>query len=221
MGAESDVRWRLVVSTTFEVFNDLFNLFWILGTAVTILVIGYILYNVIKYRDRGVMEDGAQVESPPKKQDKGLKLLLSTSLSAILLLVLIFGTFGAVDYLDNPPPGGIDLKVIGYQWGWKFVYPNGYIATGELRVPRDQVIRLWVTSEDVFHNFGILSYHIKTDAIPGQANLIWFTAREKGEYLIQCFELCGAGHAFMIAKLVVMDTEEFNAWYSSVGGRRG
>lgn len=211
-----------MVSTTYEVFSNLFNLFWVLGTAITVLVLGYLTYNLLKYRDSGKQSDEEIVTGVPQKgAGKGAKLMISTGLSAIVLVVLIFGTFGAVDYLDNPPSGTLDVKVVGYQWGWKFIYPNRYVATGELRVPKGEVVRLWVTSEDVFHNFGILSYHIKTDAIPGHDNLIWFVAKEKGEFLIQCFELCGIGHAFMIAKLIVLEPQEFEEWYSSVGGKVG
>src|SRR5207245_289387 len=70
--------------------------------------------------------------------------------------------------------------------------------------PMGQNIRLNVTSADVFHDFGIIGYDIKTDAIPGRTNIIWFYPDSPGNFTIQCFELCGAGHAFMKGTLMVM-----------------
>ena len=63
------------------------------------------------------------------------------------------------------------------------------------------------------HNIGIIEYKIKIDAIPGRTNQIWFEANEPGEFTIQCYELCGIGHAYMKAKLIALDETDFNKWY--------
>ncbi|MDY6764461.1 MAG: cytochrome c oxidase subunit II, partial [Halobacteria archaeon] len=56
---------------------------------------------------------------------------------------------------------------------------------------------------------------VKTDAIPGQTTTTWFVANETGTYQAQCFELCGTGHSFMDAQVVVMEQEEFEEWYTN------
>jgi cytochrome c oxidase subunit 2 len=70
-----------------------------------------------------------------------------------------------------------------------------------------------VTSADVFHDFGIIQFKIKTDAIQGRTNTIWFVPYQVQNYTIQCFELCGSGHAGMIARLQVMSPAAFQSWY--------
>jgi cytochrome c oxidase subunit 2 len=82
-------------------------------------------------------------------------------------------------------------------------------------VPENRSVRLVVTSDDVFHNFGIPELRVKTDAIPGQETETWFRANETGTYTAQCYELCGAGHSFMTADVVVMEPEEYESWYES------
>ncbi|MBO0889055.1 hypothetical protein J2P12_08160 [Candidatus Bathyarchaeota archaeon] len=82
-------------------------------------------------------------------------------------------------------------------------------------VPMGYNIRLNVTSADVFHNFGIIAIKVKADAYPGHINSIWFNAETVGNYTIQCYELCGAGHATMIATLDVMPLTQFVSWFNS------
>jgi cytochrome c oxidase subunit 2 len=75
-----------------------------------------------------------------------------------------------------------------------------------------------VTSRDVFHTIGSPPLRFKSDAIPGQYTDTWFVADETGEYSAQCFELCGAGHSFMEATVVVMDPAEYQDWYEGTSG---
>jgi len=133
--------------------------------------------------------------------------------------VLVFGTFAAIDTIRNPPrqatlqQNTLEVDVVGFQWAWEFQYPNGNTTVGQLRVPVGEVVILNVTSRDVFHDFGIIEFKIKTDAIPGVSNIIWFVARQPGTFTIQCFEFCGLGHAGMKADLIVMEPADFSAWY--------
>jgi cytochrome c oxidase subunit 2 len=76
---------------------------------------------------------------------------------------------------------------------------------------------LHVTSDDVFHTFGVPELRVKTDAIPGQYTDTWFRANRTGTYEARCFELCGAGHSYMTAEVVVMPPDEFREWYESTG----
>ncbi|TMI57398.1 hypothetical protein E6H16_10490 [Candidatus Bathyarchaeota archaeon] len=130
-------------------------------------------------------------------------------------------------YLRHPDcKTAICVQVEAFQWAWNFTYPNGKNVVGLLRVPQDTPIVLNVTSSDVFHSFSIQALRIKTDAIRGRYNVIWFnvpgTCPSYGksgfcEYRIQCFELCGLGHAFMTGRLIVMPPTDFTNYYSSSG----
>jgi cytochrome c oxidase subunit 2 len=208
------------------VFNRIFLVFLVLGTLVGVVVIGYMLYNAYKYRDTGADDD---VDRPtlgelPEGGGKGKKLFTSFALSAVVVISLVAWTYGTLLYVEEGPSQAeaLEIDVEGYQFGWRFEYPNGHVedstADGKLRVPADRAVRLRVTSSDVFHNFGIPELKAKTDAIPGQTSETWFEAEETGTYRANCYELCGAGHSYMTAQVVVMEPDEYREWYQNTNG---
>ncbi len=142
----------------------------------------------------------------------------------VLFLGLTTSTFGVMEFMEEIPeddPNALHIKVVGFQWGWRFIYPNGASLVGELRVPSNTPVILEITSQDVFHTFSIPAFKIKRDAIPGRLNYAWFEGKIEGEYTIRCYELCGVGHAEMLATLLVMDPEQFEMWYSELSGGSG
>lgn len=212
--------------TTGEAFQEIYTVFLILGTIVGVVVISYMIYNAYKYRDEnGDVKRDVDTPDPgelPTEEGGGKKLLLSFTLSAVIVISLVGWTYFTLLYIedgpDAPPEERIEVNVTAFQWGFNFEYPNGHTTTGTLRVPRGEVIWLEVTSDDVFHNIGIPEFRRKTDAIPGQTTSMWFVAEETGEYRAACYELCGSGHSFMTADVVVMEPSEFREWYSNTTG---
>lgn len=206
------------------VFERIFTVFLLLGTLVGVVVIGYMLYNAYKYRDKGQEEDADRpvLGELPAGGGKGKKLFTSFALSAVVVISLVAWTYGTLLYVEEGPTESesLEVEVEGYQFGWRFTYPNGHVedstAGGALRVPEDQAVRLRVTSTDVFHNFGIPSMKVKTDAIPGQTSETWFEAEETGTYTANCYELCGAGHSYMTAQVIVMEPDEYREWYNNL-----
>ena len=210
--------------TTVDVFSSIYTVFLALGTLVGVVVIGYTLYNVVKYRgrdDSGGVDDVARpsLGERPHGSGGGRKLFLSFGISAIIVLSLIVWTYSALLYVEDGPDADdeIEIDVIGQRFSWTFVYPNGHTAS-DLRVPEDRTIRLNVTSADVFHNIGIPAFRTKTDAIPGQTTTAWFRPEDTGTYEAACFELCGSGHSVMTADVIVMEPGEYRDWYESTGG---
>lgn len=214
--------------TRVNVFDTIFQAFLVLGTIVGVVVIAYALWNAYKYRagaDAGKKGDGdrPQLGEIPQGGGGGKKLLLSFSLSAIIVISLVIWTYGTLLYVENAAAQGqaggtgeaLDVEVTGFQFGWRFTYPNGYQTSGTLRVPVDRTIRIEVTSDDVFHNFGVPGLRVKTDAMPGQTTKTWFRADQTGTYEAQCYELCGAGHSYMTAEVVVMEPQAFQDWYEN------
>lgn len=204
-----------------NVFSQIYDVFLILGTIVGVVVMGYMLYKAYKYRAGAVKDDG-DVDRPtvgelPSGGGGGRKLFLSFALSTIVVVSLIVWTYGTLLYVESDDPvegDALEIEVEGYQFGWRFTYPNGLTTNGELRVPADREIRLEVTSADVFHNFGIPDLRVKTDAIPGQTTETWFVAEEPGTYAAKCYELCGAGHSYMNADVIVMEPSAYEEWYA-------
>src|SRR5437667_225627 len=171
---------------------------------------------------------GAPLLAPPDQRP--------ASILTPLLISLFFGltlnTFALNAYLQNPPndPNALYVDVIGFQWGWRFVYPNARELIGEFRVPEinrtctpgvrgcwSGTVILNITSADVFHSFGIPDFKIKRDAIPGRVNQAWFVAEQSGIFpeAIRCYELCGTGHALMMADLIIQSPDSFHDWYLS------
>lgn len=210
--------------TRVQVFNQIYWVFLGLGTLVGIVVIGYMLKNAYEYRYRGGVDDDSdrpKLGEMPTGGGKGKKLFLSFSLSAIIVISLIAWTYGTLLYVEAAPDQGadtVDVEVVGYQFGWEFHYKNDNGETmvttdGILRVPEDTRINLRVTSRDVWHNFGIPGQKVKADAIPGEYTDTWFRSNQPGKYQANCYELCGQGHSYMTADVVVMEQGEYNSWY--------
>jgi len=203
-------------------FGEIFLVFAGLGTLVGIVVIGYTLLNAYKYRrgsGNGEKKDVVRPElgEKPGGGGGGKKLFLSFGISAIIVLSLIVWTYSALLYVENAPEEDITIEVEGEQFSWRFIYPNGETTFNELRLPKDQVVKLEVTSTDVFHNFGIPDFRVKADAIPGQTTEKWFIPDETGTVQAHCYELCGAGHSGMDADVIVMEQGEFEDWYAGTG----
>jgi len=212
----TDDGWRSPAS----VFEEIYLVFLVLGTLVGVVVISYMLINAWKYRagsGRGELIDPPTLGELPRGEGGGKKLFVSFTLSAIIVIVLIVWTYSALVYVETGPTEEFDenmaIEVEGFAFGWEFTYENNESTTNKLVVPEDQVVRLEVTSRDVWHTFGITELRVKADAIPGQTATTWFIAEEQGVYLAECFELCGEGHSYMDAEVIVVSQEEFDAMY--------
>lgn len=216
------------IQTTSEAFDQIFTAFLGLGTLVGVVVLSYMVYKGYKYRSSADIPEEERADPPdlgelPGEGEGGKKLFLSFGLSAIIVLSLIFWTYGTLLHIDSSPDAPTEdqfnVTAEGFQFGWAFVYPNGHEETGTLRVPNGTVINVDVTSRDVFHNLGLVPYERKTDAIPGQKTTMWFLPTEVGthENGAVCYELCGAGHSQMNADIVVMERDAFEEWYASTG----
>lgn len=213
-----------------EVFEEIFFVFMVLGTLVGAVVISYTLYNAYKYRDTKDREtdwEPPKLGELPRGGGKGKKVFVSFGISAVIVISLVVYGYGLLLYVESGPDGSglvedesdvIEVHVVAYQFGWEFQYPNGESVDGELRVPENTVVRLTITSRDVWHNFGISELRVKDDAIPGQNSTTWFTSGQAGEtYRVECYELCGAGHSFMTGKVIVMEQQKFDDWYQNMG----
>jgi cytochrome c oxidase subunit II len=199
----------LQVPPTVGTFNFLFN--WYVASAIIAggFVIGLLLFFAVKYR--------ARPGGPPASRGP-------ESLWVVVAVVVIMaGALGAAGYqtfastsnIEIPnTPNSITIHVTGFQWGWNFTYPDGRFAVGNLTVPAGRVIILNITSRDVYHTFGIPSLAVKEDAIPGKVNQLWFEVPTPTVYIdgIHCFQLCGVGHAFMMANLTVVSQASWDAW---------
>ena len=206
---------------TLEQWWLVYNLFTILAIIIGAVVIGLLVALAAKYRYKpGQPEPGDTIKPGvvPKERGNKTPVLAITAMVLATLAVVEGSTFSAYDVLLEPPESTLVVRVVGFQWNWRFVYPNGVETVGEAVVPVGEVVVFKVTSSDVKHKFGIPALKIGVDAIPGEESTIWITVGEPGEYYIRCYELCGVGHALMVGKLVAVEPDEFEKWLESRAG---
>ena len=208
-----------------DAWYSLFNTYLTAAVVISVIVFALMIYVIIRYRSRG----SAAVEEPEYRigdsTDRGrpiVAIILVVTLG-ILFLGLTTSTFSVMEFMEEVPednPEALHVKVLAFQWGWRFTYPNGKSLTGELRVPAGVPVVLEITSQDVFHTFSIPAFKVKRDAIPGRVNYVWFEGKVAGEYTIRCYELCGVGHAKMLATLLVMEPDQFEIWYNEFSAKK-
>ena len=88
-------------------------------------------------------------------------------------------------------------------------------------MPVNTMVRVLVTASDVIHAFAMPAFGIKTDAVPGRINEIWFNATKEGLYYGQCSELCGKDHAFMPIAIRVVTEAQYKTWLAAARGDLG
>jgi len=204
------------VPPTTATWDFLFHWYLFFGVSAAVIVIGMLMYVVVRYRAKGR-------QSPDQKyKPTGWKVVLAiVVIMGVVLAGAGYQTFAAFTNIDIPnTPGAVTVKVTGFQWAWNFTYPNGQYAIDSLTVPVDTVVILNLTSKDVYHTFGIAMLDVKEDAIPGKINQLWFNMTQTGVYVdaIRCYQLCGIGHAYMVANLTVISQ---SAWNATFGMQKG
>ncbi len=196
---------------TTATYDFLFNWYLFFGVGAAVIVISLLAFFMIRYRWRG------ENTPAPNHKTEGWKIVLVTVLISIMVLSAAeyqtFASFGNIEIPNDP--NAVHINVLAYQWGWNFTYPNGRFALNNLTVPEGRTVILNITSKDVFHSFGIPFLAEKEDALPGKVNQMWFEIPAGTQVpvdAIRCYELCGVGHAFMIANLTLVSQASWNAW---------
>jgi cytochrome c oxidase subunit 2 len=82
-------------------------------------------------------------------------------------------------------------------------------------VPTNTTVTLDVVSEDVVHSWWIPALGGKLQAVPGYHNYTWFKIDKPGVYRGQCANICGRGHARMLATVRAIPPAQFEAWLAT------
>jgi cytochrome c oxidase subunit 2 len=117
--------------------------------------------------------------------------------------------------LSVPEDGRLSIQVTGKQWWWRVEYRNsaGTVETAnEIRLPVGQRVGLRLSSPDVIHSFWVPSLAGKMDMIPGRVTRLALEPTQTGVFRGACAEYCGASHALMAFSVVVMESNDFDAW---------
>jgi cytochrome c oxidase subunit 2 len=205
-------------------------LFWIC-VAIGVLVFGVMFYALYKHRK----SRGKQPRRIPASTT--LEIVLAV-VPFIILVVMAIPATRVLISLDDSSDAEVNIKVVGYQWKWRYEYldegieffsnlstpieqlqnkvPKGqwYLLEVDkpLIVPINKKIRFLVTSNDVIHSWWVPALGIKRDAIPGFIYESWATIHKPGIYRGQCAELCGVNHGFMPIVVEAVTQEQYEQW---------
>jgi cytochrome c oxidase subunit 2 len=172
---------------------------------------------VIRYRSKGRPREveGSQVRGHTK-------LELAWTAGPVILLAIIAGfvfwkvsDIGASSSLTASEQAKDEITIVGHQYYWDFIYPNGAVSVDRLRLPFDRKVQLTIRSADVAHSWWIPALGGKMDAIPGKTNHLTLRPTKLGTFPGQCAEFCGLLHAAMLANAEVMPADRYDAWVSA------
>jgi cytochrome c oxidase subunit 2 len=205
---------------------------------ITLLVLALLAYCIFKFR-------ASVNPTPSRTSHNTIIEVIWTVGPVVILLFLAIPSFQLLTAQYNPPEEPkLTLKATGNQWNWDYeyqieqplsfnsrlladadraaagktelaAYPRLLTVDNELVVPVNVTTRVLVTAADVIHAFAMPSFGIKTDAVPGRINEVWFKAEKEGLYYGQCSELCGQDHAFMPIAIRVVSDAQYKTWLAA------
>jgi cytochrome c oxidase subunit 2 len=204
--------------------HHLYNILFISGGVVFVLVEGAIVWAVVRYRRR---DD----ELPRQTHGNNLLEIIWTLIPLAIVSVLFVYGWGGINALakESPNPDRV-IRVEGFQWQWNFTYVGERLAVkpGEeqrsltlegtiarppkLVLPVGQSVRFELQSADVIHSFFIPGWNYKKDVVPGRNNSFEVTPDRLGTFPGQCAEYCGLAHNDMHFTVEVVQMAEFRSW---------
>jgi cytochrome c oxidase subunit II len=194
--------------------SDLFWIILVIATFIFVAVAGFLLYSIIRFRDRPGAADPRQVHGNTR-----LEIAWTIAPSIVLFVVLIFTITYMYKVAEPAVANGnvVHVRAIGHQWWWEFQYTDTspMVVTGdELHVPVGTVVEVQLVSDNVIHSFWIPQLAGKTDVIPGHNNSMWFQADKTGSFRGECAEYCGIQHANMDFVVVADSPDTYQTWLS-------
>jgi len=213
---------------------DLHNMIMLVCLIILIIVSGAMFWSVFRHRkSRGAVA---------AKFSHSTKLEIVWTIIPFLILVgMAIPSTNVLLKMEDTTDSTLTIKVTGYQWKWRYEYPEqGISFFSTLSTARDQIenkadkgenyllevdnpivlpegrkVRILLTANDVIHAWWIPKFGVKKDAIPGYINEMWVNVDEPGTYRGQCAELCGKDHGYMPIVAEVLSEQDFNAWVES------
>jgi cytochrome c oxidase subunit 2 len=213
---------------------DLWQGAWIAAWITGIVVWGLIFYAVIRYRRRSDNEIPIQTRY-------NLPLEIFYTIAPVVMVIVFFSNTVRTqdivlrDDADHAPD--LIMEITGQQWSWTFNYGLGemdpsadddrtddrfayqsYVHDGgtasyipTLWLPVDETVRFNLHSNDVIHDFGVPSFLMRMDVVPGRVNHYVITTTRTGTFKGKCYELCGVYHSRMLFNVKVVSRDDYEA----------
>lgn len=195
--------------------------------AISIFVLGLLLYVMVRFR-------ASRNPVPSRTAHNPVIEVLWTVVPVVILVIIAIPSFRLMYYMDRTANVEMTVKVTGHQWYWTYAYPDqgdltfasNLIPEGDLKpgqkrlldvdnplvVPVETNIRVLVSGTDVMHSWFIPAFGIQYYAMPGRTNETWMRVERPGDYYGECNQICGINHAFMPIKVVAMSRPDFEQW---------
>jgi cytochrome c oxidase subunit II len=211
------------VSTDAHQVLRLWKITYYLAVPIGIIVIGGVLWCVFRYRHKpGDLRQ-------PKQFQYHIPIEAAYTIIPLIIVVALFGfVYNAENKEDNlTKHPAVKITVEGFQWGWRFTYPNGHQEVGSvatqpsindssqlpvLYMPENEPVQFTLESDDVVHSFYVPEFLFQRDLIQGINNVVDITATQPGTFIGECTNLCGTYHAFMRFEVDVMPPKAFGQW---------
>lgn len=199
--------------------TDLYNLILVVALFVFVLVEGLIIWSVFRYRRKKT--DRAL---PAQTHGNLVLEIVWTALPLVTVVLLFFASWDVLNVVDarEADKSEVKVEVVGYQWQWKFGYPDDGIQIfgtaaqePELVVPLGKTIQVSLVGQDVNHAFYVPEFLFQRDAVPGQVNVFQFTPNKLGTFSGQCSAFCGLLHHAMRFSVKVVTPEEYESWIAA------
>lgn len=172
------------------------------------LIVVPMMYSLVVFRRRkGDTSDAEHIEG-------NTRLEIAWTIIP-LFMVLGMAYIGAENLAETRrvDPDAMEVRVTGFQWGWRFEYPEYGITSNELYLPVNKQVALKLTSTDVLHSFWVPEFRVKQDLVPGRVTELHITPTMVGDtYKVRCAEMCGTSHAYMENPVIVTEMTDFEAW---------
>jgi cytochrome c oxidase subunit 2 len=208
-------------------------------TLITLFVLGLLVYVCVRFRK--------SANPTPSRVTHNAKLEVAWTLIPVLILVVIgIPSLQLLYYMDRTAEAQMTVKVTGFQWAWRYSYPDHGDLTFDSRmaswdgaregrgqqgqhrlldvdnrlvVPVGTNIRILVTSTDVMHSWFVPAFGVQTYAIIGRNNETWMNINRPGIYYGQCNQICGIDHGYMPIAIEAVPREQFDAWVAEARRR--
>jgi cytochrome c oxidase subunit 2 len=226
-----------------EHIKTLYLIAFALGVLIFLLVEGVLIYSLVKFRWRRGGEPPAQIRGNTRLE-VGWTIGAASILVVLTVVTFIFlgpiknpaGSkaggyvaekadsegklrFAALNQSTPPGPANehLNIAVNGQQFLWRYDYPGSQqvFSYVDMVVPINTTVTLDITASDVDHSWWIPKLGGKADAIPGYTNHTWFRISDPGVYKGQCAELCGEGHADMVARVIAKTPDDYKTWLTT------
>jgi len=221
--------WRMdgpqsTINTAGPVAKNQLEIFYVtvwVTFVIFLLVAGVLAYAMLKFRARSEADEHA--EPPAQSHGNPLIELGLIGASVLALVIIAVPTLKGIWFTHDVPEAekenAYTVNAVGYQWWFRFEYPNEQIenvgqlvTSNELVIPAGRPVHVNLRAMDVIHSFWVPRLAGKVDMIPNRANFLWMKADEPGYFWGQCAEFCGDSHAVMRFRVIALGPKEFNEW---------